>query len=155
MRVDNQDIREFLSSGSIYSSLSREKRERYLILYENATKVTSHLTGLPSGGGSDRNDTLASLADASGSSDRWWGFLQARRELIRSFIEEAPISEFHREILIDRYIYNLGWEPMIYTTQKYGKQSTASLRSEHEKTLTECAAWVNFTGKFREEILNK
>lgn len=135
--------------------MSREKRERYLILYERATKVTSHLTGLPGGGGSDHNDVLANLADAAGSSDRWWGFLQARRELIRSFIEEAPLSDLRRDIFIDRYIYNLGWDPMVYTLRKYGKQSTASLRSEHEKALDDCASWVNFTGRFREEILEK
>ena len=154
MRVTPQDVITFLRSGSIYNSLTREKRERYQELYERATKVTSHLTGLPSGGGSDHEAVLANLADASIGTEKWWSLLQARRDLIREFIEECSLQEFHREILMNRYIYNLGWEPMKYALRKYDKPSLATLRAEHDQALKSCATWVNLTGKYRKEILD-
>lgn len=154
MRVNAQDIRKFLGSGSIYNSITREKREKYMELYEQATKTTSHITGMPSGGGADRNAVLANLADADGSTEKWWGFLTERRELIRSFIEECPLSDFYRDILINRYIFNLGWEPMAYSLRKYDKPGPAILRSSLEKALKDCADWVNLTGKYKKEILD-
>lgn len=154
MRVTSQDVITFLRSGSIYNSLTREKRERYLALYERATKVTSHLTGLPSGGGADHETVLVNLADAATGTEKWWGLLQQRRELIRNFLEECSLSEFHRDILISRYIYNLGWEPMKYVLRKYDKPTSASLRTNHDQALKECAVWVNNTGRYRKEILD-
>ena len=154
MRITNEQVREFLLSGCIYNSLTTEKREHYLELYERATKVTSHLTGLPSGGNADHNAVLANLADASNSTEKWWGILRERRNLIRDFLDDVKLSEFHRDILINRYVYNLGWDPMVFALKRYGKPTRLTLVKEHEIALQACAEWVNLTGKYRKEILD-
>ena len=154
MRITNEDIKNFLMSGNIYSGLAKEKRDQYLALYERATKTTSHLTGMPSGGNSDHNLVLANLADASDSTSKWWKFLRERRELIRNFLEEVNISEFHRDILIHRYVYNMKWAPMVYALREYDKPHEGTLRRHHDLALSECVLWVDITGKYRKEILD-
>ena len=153
LRITNEDIRDFFLSGCIYNTLTKEKREQYMTLYERATKTTSHLTGMPSGGSADHNLVLANLVDAANSSERWWAFLRMRRDIIRSFLDEVTISEFYKEILLHRYVYGMGWDAMSYALRKFDKPSILVLKASHERALQECADWVNITGRYKKEIL--
>lgn len=153
MQVTAKHIRDFLTSAELLAKMSIEKRNRYLLLYERATKTTSALTGMPGGGGSDHEAVLASMADAVDDVDKWKGLASYRRELIKKFIEEVGITDYYKELLMMRYYYGNGWDIILGQLQWSQPISKRKLFYDHNRALNACAYWVNKTGGWKEEML--
>ena len=153
MAVSAESVRDFLSSGALITSLSEEKLSRLLSLYEQATKTTSTLTGMPGGGGADHEAVLAALADAADAVGKWKALVDRQRDLIRRFLSEVEIDDAHRELLTQRYYYGEGWEIILANLQGNKSVSRLTMFYHHNKALQACADWVNKTGKWRDEIL--
>ena len=154
MRVTKQIVKEFLLSSALYGTISRERLENYLTLYDRATKVTSHLTGMPSGGGSDRNALLANLADSFNNASDWVSRVAERRDLVVRFLDAAPLEELDRFVLKARYVQRKKWTEILFLCNQKQKLSERNLFYIHNRALSECASWVNKTGRFRDEILD-
>lgn len=153
MQVTARAVRDFLSSGSMLSEMSKDKLSRFLFLYERATKTTSTITGMPGGGGSDHEAVLASLADATDDVSKWKNLAERQRNLVRDFLSEADIKDSFRDLLMKRYYYGDGWG-IILSNLQWGKGvSRRMMFYNHNKALQACADWVNKTGKWRDELL--
>ena len=152
MGVSAESVRSFLESASLISSVSEDKRSRYLSLYERATKTTSVLTGMPGGGGSDSGAVLATLADAEDDAKRWELFVKERKDLVQRFLRDAEIDDYYRELLIRRYVIGVGWHFIFLMLRDNKEMSERKMFYDHNKALEACAAWVNKTGKYKEEI---
>lgn len=137
----------------IFKGMSAEKRNKYLLMYERATKTTSALTGMPGGGGADHTLVLANMADASEEVKKWDALSVYRRELVKKFIEEAEIDAYYKNILHWRYILGTPWDVMLPLLQGDKEMSLRTLYYDHKKALQACADWVNATGKYKEEII--
>ena len=153
MEVSARTVRDFLCSAALLHGMSAEKRNRYLFLYERATKTTTALTGMPGGGSSDHEAVLASLADAVGDVGKWKELAAYQRELVRKFIEEAEISDYYKDILMRRYYCGDGWAIILGQIQWDGNVSRRKLFYDHNRALKACADWVNKTGKYKEEMI--
>jgi len=153
--VSAESVKSFLESALLFSSLSEDQRNKYLSMYEAATKTTTAITGMPGGGGSDRNATLANLGDAETSLHRWEEIVEKKREVIKSFIRDAEIDPYYKDILWRRYIMGTSWDMILLILRDKQELSQRKLFYDHNKALEACAAWVNETGKYKEEVLNK
>ena len=153
MQVTPRDIRSFLESAMIFKGMSEERRNKYLYMYERATKTTSQITGLPGGGSSDHEAVLVSLADAVDDVKKWDALTEYRRELVKRFISEADIDEHYRNILHWRYITGASWDVILLLLRGEKEMSERTLYYDHTKALEACAEWVNATGKYYEEIV--
>lgn len=154
MAVSAKSVRDFLDSASLLSSISKDKRSRYLSLYERATKTTSVLTGMPGGGGSDRGAVLATLADAEDDSKKWSAFVQERKKLVKEFLEEAEIDDYYKELLKRRYVIGVGWHFIFLMMRDIKEMSERKMYYDHNRAIQACADWVNATGKYV-EVINK
>jgi len=153
--VNSEAVRSFLESALIFSSLSEDQRNKYLSMYEAATKTTTAITGMPGGGGSDRNATLANLGDAETSLHKWEEIVERKRNVIRQFLKDAEIDSYYKDILWRRYIMDTSWDMILLILRDKHELSQRKLFYDHNKALEACAAWVNETGKYKEEVLNK
>ena len=152
MAVSAESVRSFLESASLLGSISEDKRSRYLSLYERATKTTSVLTGMPGGGGADRETVLTTLSDAEDDAKRWEVFVKERKKLVRNFLKEADIDDYYRELLIRRYVIGVGWHFIFLLLRDNKEMSERKMYYDHNKALEACANWVNTTGKYVEVI---
>ena len=155
MGVSAESVKSFLESALLFSSLSEDQRNRYLTMYEAATKTTTAITGMPGGGGSDRNMTLANLGDAETSLHKWEGIVEKKRNVIRQFLKDAEIDSYYKDILWRRYIMGASWDVILLVLRDGRELSERKLYYDHNKALEACATWVNETGKYKEEVLNK
>ena len=139
----------------MYRSLAAERADRYLSLYERATKTTTQLTGMPSGGGSDRNALLANLADSVEKVSTWVDILKQRQERVKEFLRDVPLNDTRRFILTQRYVLRSGWKPLFFQLQEMEKISERKMYYEHNRALEQCAQWVNTDGAiYKKEILD-
>ena len=152
MAVSAKSVKSFLESASLYNNVSEDKRSRYLSLYERATKTTTVLTGMPGGGGADHGAVLANLADAEDDTKRWDAFVKERRKLIAQFLKDAEIDDYHRDLLIRRYVTGVGWHFIFLMVRDTKEMSERKMYYDHNKALEACADWVNKTGKYKEVI---
>ena len=152
MGVSAAAIRDFLESAKLVNSVSNDKLSRSLFLYERATKTTSVLTGMPGGGGSDRESVLANLADAKEDSKRWEDLARQQRERVKQFINEAEITDFQKQLLLRRYVMGLEWHFIFLLIREQKDMSESTMYREHNRALEACADWVNRTGKYKEEF---
>jgi len=152
VQVTARAVRDFLSTPDVLNKLYTEKKNRYFSLQERATKTTSTLTGMPGGGNSDHEAVLASLADAVDEAAKWRELSEDKRELIHRFINEADIDAHYKDILLRRYYLGLGWAIILGELQWDGAVCRRKMFYDHNRALEACAAWVNKTGKFKEEI---
>ena len=155
MAVSSKDIKQFLESAMLFKGMSSERRNRYLLMYERATKTTSALTGMPGGGGADRESVLANMADAGEEVKKWDSLSEYRRELVKKFIEDADIDEHYKNILHWRYVIGEKWSVILLLLRGDREMSKRTMYYDHKKALSACADWVNDTGKYKEEILYK
>lgn len=153
MQVTPRNIRQFLESAMIFKGMSAERRNKYLLMYERATKTTSALTGMPGGGNSDHEAVLASMVDVGEDVKKWDALSVYRRELVKKFIDDAEIEDYHKNILHWRYILGTPWEVMLPLLQGDKEMSLRTLYYDHKKALQACADWVNQSGKYKEEIV--
>ena len=155
MGVSAEVVRSFLESALLFSSLSEDQRNKYLSLYEAATKTTTAITGMPGGGGSDRDATLANLGDAETSLHRWEEIVREKRKVVKQFLKDAEIDDYYRDILWRRYIMGTSWDMILLLLRDKQELSQRKLYYDHNKALEACATWVNETGKYKEEVLNR
>lgn len=152
MAVSAESVKSFLESASLLNSVSKDKHSRFLSLFERATKTTSVITGMPGGGGSDREAVLATLADAEDDSKRWEEFVTERKKLVTQFIKDAEIDDYYKELLIRRYITGVGWHFIFLMMRDTKDMCERTMYYDHNKALQACADWVNSTGKYKEVI---
>ena len=152
MEANSKSIKEFLSGARLYKSLSMEKLDYALSLYERLTKTTTVPTGMPPGGGSDRGDVLSGYVDAVDNANIWAEIAKKHRELRWKFVEEVPLPDIRKRILQLRYVYHQPWSEILFNIQSYEKMEIRKLYYEHNRALKDCADWVNETGKYKEEI---
>lgn len=81
-------------------------------LDDQARKVTATITGMPSGGGADKDAVLAALADARNNVVNRFTWALKRKEAVEDFIDEIPDMTC-RVILRLRYIERLKWPQII------------------------------------------
>ena len=148
MAVSAESVRSFLESASLLDSISKDKLSRYLSLYEKATKTTSALTGMPGGGGSDRDAVLATLSDAEEELKRWKVIAEERKELVTQFLRDAEIDDYYRDMLIRRYVTRVGWHFIYLMIRDEKEMSERKMFYDHNRALEACADWVNTTGKY-------
>ena len=154
MAISAESVKSFLESASLMENVSADKLSRYLSLYERATKTTSVLTGMPSGGNSDSGAVLANLADAEDDSKRWKTFVKERKKLVQQFLKDAEIDDYYKELLIRRYVIGVGWHFIYLMLRDLKEMSERKMYYDHNKALEACADWVNKTGKYK-EVLDK
>lgn len=155
MQITSRNIRQFLESAMLFKGMSAEKRNKYLLMYERATKTTSTLTGMPGAGGADQTAVLANMADANDEAKKWDALSVYRRELVKKFIDEAGIDPYYKNLLHWRYLLGTPWDVMLPLLQGDKDMSRRTLYYDHNKALCACADWVNETGRYREEILSE
>ena len=152
MGVSAGSVKSFLESSSLMSNVSEDKLSRYLSLYEQATKTTSVLTGMPGGGGSDHGAVLANLADAEDDAKRWGDLVKKHKKLVSQFLKDAEIDDYYKELLTRRYVIGVGWHFIFLMLRDMKEMSERKMYYDHNKALEACAEWVNRTGKYKEVI---
>ena len=154
MDASAESVKFFLKSLRVYNAISGERLDKALSLYERLTKTTSAPTGMPSGGGADRGSVLASFSDAVTDAGDWIAICEEKYKLVHDFLEQAPLSETQRFILVNRYVFRMSWATIMFEVQSTEKMSLRKLYYEHNRALQACADWVNKTGKFKKEVLS-
>lgn len=154
MGITVEHVTAFLMSAELYGGIYRKAYENYLGQWEAATKTTAQMTGMPGGGGREKSDVYASVIDAKSDIRKWLEPLQARRELISSFLLEVEIDEYKKYILQMRYLMKMKWSEIAVKINAVKPMSDRQLYRVHNTALQECADWVNETGKYRKEILS-
>jgi len=149
----------------LYRSILFDKDSLARALQDRAEKTTTSINGMPSGGGEDRNELLASLADAKAKSAYWKILYDQKRISVESFLTEIPMQELggiRRVILYQRYVKRKRWADIyliVNQTKREAKERPISIRQmyyEHIRALQDCANWLNKPGiiKYRSEVLN-
>ena len=148
-------MKSFLTSPDITLKILEDKEAQFRTLEEQATKTTTVLSGMPSGGDKDRNALLASLSDARAEYYKWLHLWHNSCNEVRNFLTSLAIDSAPRRcILQQRYIHKKKWSeilPIVHEVQKQWRQEPMSERQmyvEHLKALEDAAAWINTTGKY-------
>lgn len=147
-------MKSFLTSPDLYLSILADKEAQFRTLEDAANKTTTRISGLPSGGGQDRNALLASLTDAKAAYYKWLRLWQEHSNAVRNFASSVVIPEVRRIIIWQRYINRLPWAevlPIINKRLTEEGRPTISERQmyyEHLKALEDSAEWINTTGKY-------
>ena len=148
-------MRSFLLSPDLYNSILKEKESALQVLEDRATKTTTSISGMPSGGGQDRNALLASLADARMDYDYWLYQWHEKHSRVRNFVTEVAIlTGVRRCILFQRYVKKKPWAeilPILAEVRREEGREPISERQmyyEHLKALEDCAEWINITGRY-------
>lgn len=147
-------MKSFLTSPDLYLSILNDKEANYRTLEDAANKTTTRISGLPSGGGQDRNALLASLADAKAEYYRWLHLWQDHSRDVRNFASRVVIPETRRIIIWQRYINRLPWAEILPIINKRLEErgrppiSERQMYYEHLKALEDSAEWINITGKY-------
>lgn len=147
-------MKSFLTSPDIYLSILEDKEAQFRTLEDRAEKTTTAISGMPSGGGQDRNAVLASLADAKAEYYRWYNRWRDHRSLVRNFIGDVVISDTRKVILKLRYVDKMVWAEVLVSLNNWLKENSKEPISErqmfyeHLKALEDSADWINLTGKY-------
>lgn len=134
--MDNRDpVREYLNSV-LESRMEIKRIKRKLDLLEaRALNVTSQLTGMPRGGGSDRDAVLAALADATADYYRRLAEAEQHELEVLSFIDSIP-EQMQRIILKLRYVDRRRWSGVLSELEKFGEtMDRATMFRLHGKAL--------------------
>ena len=108
MKRQTDDCRAFLESYRELRSEAARLRQKHRRLQDQATRVTTQISGMPHGGGADREKLLAALADADGEAVRKMTEAVERQQEIEAFIDRVP-TPISRVILRHRYAEAMGW----------------------------------------------
>ena len=93
--------------------------QRHQRLLSQATRITAQLKDVPVGGGGDKEQLLAALADEDGEAMAMHARAQQRRREIEEFIDTIPTPN-SRIILRYRYVELMPWEKLMMALQKSG-----------------------------------
>lgn len=153
MQVSTDFIKWYLEQPSrmLTSLATLEKQERVIALQNAATKTTTALTGMPGGGGSDRNALLAQLADARKDWHLELEFVSQAKTERRTFIGLCPITDRQKQILLRRYVGGCTWREVAESLDITERQ----MYREHRTALERCAVFAeNSDLDFIKEIIN-
>lgn len=104
------EVRLFLEGAKDVHLKIADLRERVRGLESAAQRVTANLSGMPKGGGADREQLLAALADAHGRLLLDIADEEQRKIEIADFIDRVPVSAAGRAILRRRYLHYESWK---------------------------------------------
>ena len=147
-------MKSFLTSPDLYLSILEDKEALIRTLEDRAEKTTTAISGMPSGGGQDRNALLASLTDAKAEYYKWLRLWREHSNAVRNFASVVVIPEVRRIIIWQRYVNRLHWSEVLSIINKRlteeGKEpiSERQMYYEHLKALEDAAEWINATGKY-------
>lgn len=103
------ELRLFLDGARDAHLKCADIRERAIGLESAANRITSNLNGMPRGGGSDRDQLLAALADAHERLLLDMADEEQRKIDIADFIDRVPTSAAGRAVLRRRYLHYESW----------------------------------------------
>lgn len=109
MQENTEYVQWILDSPTRLYNETNKAREALNRMYARATKVTSRITGMPGGGGSDSELLLAQLADARDTFDRLVFAEIAAREFVMKLIHRSGLPRRQRRMLYYRYIKGYTW----------------------------------------------
>ena len=114
MSVDRQGdpVRAFLNSVLEYRMEISRLRRKIEQLESRATNTTSQMTGMPHGGGADRDAVLVSLADLTADYYKKLAAAEHHELEVVDFIDSLPESS-HRMILKLRYVDRKRWSRVL------------------------------------------
>lgn len=104
------EVRLFLEGAKDIYLKCADLRERVRGLESAAQRVTANLNGMPRGGGADREQLLAALADARGRLLLDIAEEEERKIEIGDFIDRVPTSAAGRAVLRRRYLHYESWK---------------------------------------------
>ena len=103
-------LRCFLESAKDVHLKVADLRERARGLESAAQRVTANLSGMPKGGGADREALLSALADAHGRLLLDIAEEEQRKIEISDFVDRVPTSAAGRAVLRRRYLHYESWK---------------------------------------------
>lgn len=109
MKRQTDECRAWLESHRELRVEANRLWNRHLRLADQATRMTSQISAVPGGGGSDREKLLAALADSDGEAVEKYAQAEDRMHEIEDFIDQLP-TRSSRIILRYRYIELLRWQ---------------------------------------------
>lgn len=118
-----ETCREWLESYRELRFEVQRLRGRHAMLIEQATNVVAKLSLSPRGGGGDKEQVLAALADASEEADRRLAEAEAQERELEQFIDGIDSSS-SRIILRARYLSVQNWHTVRRTLAKAGLKYT-------------------------------
>ena len=118
-------VRAYLNSVLECRMEAARSRRKFEMLEARATSITAQLSGMPFGGGSDREALLAALADASGEYYRQMVAAEQRELEVSKFIDSLPDSS-HRIILKLRYVDCKRWSKVLKAYRDNGVEMSKS-----------------------------
>lgn len=147
-------IRDLLESLQIIWNESRSVREYLAALEAQATKTTTHLTGMPGGGQKDSEILLAKLADAR---DQWADIVMryvVATSVVTDFINGSPLEDREKDIMLGRYVENRTWPRVLKKVNKTEPQITErTLYRMHNKAFNKLVEYYD-KGGLSEETTN-
>ena len=147
-------VRDLLESLQIIWAESKAVREYLARLEAQATKTTTHLTGLPGGGSKDSEVLLAKLADAR---DKWADIVNRyviAASVVTDFINNSPLEDREKDIMLGRYVENRTWPRVLKKVNKVEPKVTErTLYRMHNKAFTKLVRYYD-KGELSEETTN-
>lgn len=113
------DINDLLRSPVRLYEKAQKARELALRLEAQATKTTSHLTGMP-GGGSDKEQTLAKLADARTEWAKYANLRVIAADYVCKLIMGSALPDREKHILLYRYVGGHSWPDVVSFVREDG-----------------------------------
>lgn len=119
MKRQTDECRAWLESYRELRTEANRLWQRHLRLAAQATRTTTQLSLVPGGGGSDREQLLASMADADAEAVAKHMEAADRMREIEGFIDSLP-SQNSRIILRYKYVEMLHWPELKRALEKSG-----------------------------------
>ena len=115
----NDPVREFLNSVRESRMDAKRLQSKLSQLEARATSITSQLSGMPRGGGADRDAVLASLADVCDEYYRQLAGAEKQELRVSNFIDTLSETK-HRMILKLRYLECKRWPRVLADLKSAG-----------------------------------
>lgn len=112
-------VRAYLNSVLECRMEAARCRRKIEMLEARATSTTTQLSGMPSGGGADRDALLAALADATSEYYARLADAVTRELEVSAFIDSLPVME-HRLVMRLRYLDRLRWSGVLAALRSSG-----------------------------------
>ena len=140
-------IRDLLESLQVIWTESAAVKEYLTRLEARATKMTTHLTGMPGGGQKDSEALLAKLADARA---QWADIVQRyvmATTVLTDFINGSPLTDREKDIMLSRYVENRTWPRVLKKVNAHEPKVTErTLYRMHNKAFTKLVEYYDKGG---------
>lgn len=132
--IPTDDVRLFLESALESALRIADLRERVTSLNAAATKVTTRLSAVPGGGGSDKEKILLSLADARDELNKQIVSEYDNSIKVGKFIDSLQCSNAARAVMRRRYLHYESWVQILMWMSRnnlnYSERSVYRLHGE-------------------------